>query len=114
MERFAADPTASIPDACHGWTETMAAYRFLSNEAVDWQNILAPHWAQTRQRMQGQSVVLCVQDTTELNFNGQEPLRDFSDRCPSDATGWRSLSERRCRSCAAPFGRHINAAGRDN
>jgi hypothetical protein len=72
MERFAADPTASIPDACHGWTETMAAYRFLSNEAVDWQNILAPHWAQTRQRMQGQSVVLCVQDTTELNFNGQE------------------------------------------
>lgn len=72
MERFAADPTASIPDVCHGWAETMAAYRFLSNEAVDWQAILAPHWEQTRQRMQGQSVVLCLQDTTELNFNGQE------------------------------------------
>lgn len=72
MERFAADPTASIPDACHGWAETMAAYRFLSNEAVDWQAILTPHWQQTQQRMHGKAVVLCMQDTTELNFNGQE------------------------------------------
>lgn len=72
MERFAADPAASIPDACHGWSETMAAYRFLGNEAVDWQAILAPHWEQTRRRMQGHAVMLCLQDTTELNFNGQE------------------------------------------
>lgn len=72
MERFAADPTASIPDACHGWAETMAAYRFLGNEAVEWQAILAPHWEQTRLRAQGQPVVLCLQDTTELNFNGQD------------------------------------------
>lgn len=59
MERFAADPAASIPDACHGWAETMAAYRFLGNEAVDWQAILAPHWEQTRQRMQAHPVMLC-------------------------------------------------------
>jgi hypothetical protein len=72
MERFAADPTASIPDACHGWGETMAAYRFLGNEAVDWRDILAPHWEQTRQRMQGHPVMLCLQDSTELNFNGQQ------------------------------------------
>jgi hypothetical protein len=72
MERFAADPTASIPDAGYGWAETMAAYRFLGNEAVDWQAILAPHWEQTRQRMQAHSVMLCLQDTTELNFNGHE------------------------------------------
>lgn len=72
MERFAADPAASIPDACHGWSETMAAYRFLGNDAVDWQAILAPHWEQTRRRMQGHAVMLCLQDTTELNFNGQE------------------------------------------
>jgi hypothetical protein len=72
MERFSADPAASIPDACHGWAETMAAYRFLGNEAVDWQAILAPHWEQTRGRMQVHPVILCLQDTTELNFNGQE------------------------------------------
>ncbi|NHZ81960.1 IS4 family transposase, partial [Massilia sp. CCM 8695] len=31
MERFAANPQASIPAACEGWSETVAAYRFLSN-----------------------------------------------------------------------------------
>ncbi len=72
MERFAADPTASIPEACDGWGETIAAYRFLGNDSVDWRDIMAPHWQQTQLRMQDQPVVLCLQDTTELNFNGQE------------------------------------------
>jgi len=72
MERFAADPTASIPTACHGWGETMAAYRFLGNEDVEWPAILAPHWQQTCKRMQAHPVVLCLQDTTQLDFNGQE------------------------------------------
>lgn len=72
MERFAVDPAASIPAACGGWSETMGAYRFLGNDAVEWQDIMAPHWQQTRQRMRGKPVVLCLQDTTELNFNGQE------------------------------------------
>ncbi|WP_443093194.1 IS4 family transposase, partial [Duganella qianjiadongensis] len=72
MERFAANPTASIPEACDGWGETIAAYRFLGNESVDWRDIMAPHWQQTQLRMQNEPVVLCLQDTTELNFNGQE------------------------------------------
>ena len=72
MERFAADPTASIPMACHGWGETIAAYRFLGNADVEWADIMAPHWQQTRNRMQAHPVVLCLQDTTELDFNGQE------------------------------------------
>lgn len=72
MERFSADPTASIPGACNGWGETMAAYRFLGNETVDWREIMAPHWRQTQRRMQSEPVVLCLQDTTELDFNGQD------------------------------------------
>lgn len=72
MESMAATPTASVPKACNGWGETMAAYRFFDNDSVDWQAILAPHWQQTEQRMAEQSVVLCLQDTTELDFNGQQ------------------------------------------
>ena len=30
-ERLAAKPTASIPNACSNWTETIAAYRFLTS-----------------------------------------------------------------------------------
>jgi hypothetical protein len=72
MERFSAKPTASIPMACNGWAETLAAYRFLANDEVEWADILAPHWAQTRNRMGAHAVVLCVQDTTEFDFNGQQ------------------------------------------
>lgn len=72
MERFAANPEASIPAACDGWSETVAAYRFLSNTDVDWRDILAPHWARTQERMRAYPVMLCIQDTTELDFNGQE------------------------------------------
>lgn len=72
MERLAAEPTASVPKACNGWGETVAAYRFFDNEGVDWRAILAPHWQQTQERMGQQQTVLCLQDTTELDFNGQQ------------------------------------------
>lgn len=71
LERFAAQPTASIPGACGDWAETQAAYRFLANEEVSWEGILAPHWASAQARLRAHAVVLCIQDTTELNFNGQ-------------------------------------------
>lgn len=71
VERLAERPTASIPGACNGWAETQAAYRFLSGEDYDWMDILEPHRQCTRTRMAEHPVVLCLQDTTELNFNGQ-------------------------------------------
>ena len=75
--RFADKPTASIPGACADWAETQAVYRFFdqANEAkrgLGWQDILAPHMAQTEARMRQHPVILCLQDTTELNFNGQD------------------------------------------
>jgi hypothetical protein len=71
LERLAERPTASIPGACNGWAETQAAYRFLGGEAYDWMDILEPHRQCTRVRMAEHPVVLCLQDTTELDFNGQ-------------------------------------------
>jgi IS4 transposase len=71
VERLATHPTASIPAACGGWAETQAAYRLLSHDAVGWQDLHDPHMACTLQRMAAHKVVLCIQDTTELNFNGQ-------------------------------------------
>jgi len=51
METLAAAPTASVPKACNGWGETMAAYRFFDNDSFEWQTILEPHWVQTERRM---------------------------------------------------------------
>ena len=71
VERLAELPTASIPGACNGWAETQAAYRFLRSEDCDWLEILAAHRPCTCARIAEQRVVLCIQDTTELDCNGQ-------------------------------------------
>ena len=69
---LSAKPTASIPQACGDWADTQAAYRFFANDKVDWQAILAPHIKNSVVRMAAHDVVLCIQDTTELDFNGQK------------------------------------------
>ena len=66
-----AQPTGSIPLASGGWAETKAAYRRLDNEALDWREILEVHTGRTAERMQGCPFVLCIQDTTELDFTSQ-------------------------------------------
>ncbi|HRF13692.1 MAG TPA: IS4 family transposase [Candidatus Accumulibacter phosphatis] len=73
---FAERPTASIPGACAGWVETQAAYRFFDQasekkQGLGWEDILTPHLECTIARMRQHRVVLCLQDTTELDFNGQ-------------------------------------------
>jgi len=76
-ERFADKPTASIPGACADWAETRAAYRFFDqachlDKPLGWQDILSPHIDATEARMRQHPVVLCLQDTTELDYNGQQ------------------------------------------
>ena len=70
-QQLAAKPTASIPGACGGWGDTAAAYRMLDNERCDWREIIETHGRCAVQRMAGLPVVLCLHDTTELDFNGQ-------------------------------------------
>lgn len=71
VEDLSARPTASLPLAVGGWAETKAAYRLLDNDALDWREVLEVHTRRTGERMQGYPVVLCIQDTTELDFTSQ-------------------------------------------
>ena len=68
----AAAPMASIPAAAQGQRAAVKGhYRLIDQpdeSAVSPENILAPHRQRTLQRMQAESVVLCVQDGTDLNF----------------------------------------------
>lgn len=68
VEKFGESPNLSIPAATTSRAEMEAAYRFFSNDKVSSQKILATHAAQTLQRMAQQSVVLLVQDTTEIDL----------------------------------------------
>jgi hypothetical protein len=70
LEDFYAKPSASLPQACHhSWARLKGAYRLLSNPEVSIEDILAPHYASTTERMRSAPVVLAVQDTTSLNYS---------------------------------------------
>jgi len=74
IDALAANPEASINAACDGWSDTLAAYRFFNNSAVTPELILQPHCEATKRRMREQSVVLIVQDTTELDYSQHPPV----------------------------------------
>lgn len=71
LNRLSDNPQLSIPAACRGWAETMAAYRFLDNEETSCDRILEGHYEATLERMARFPVVLLVQDTTDLAYTRQ-------------------------------------------
>jgi len=73
LDRLSVRPVSSIPTACHGWAETVAAYRFLDNPDIGVQEILSGHTHATLERIRAQEVVLLVQDTTFLNYGTTHP-----------------------------------------
>lgn len=70
-ERLTQKPGASIPASCERWAVTAAAYRFLGNEHVSWHEIMTAHSKASQARVRQHPVVLCLQDTTELDYCGQ-------------------------------------------
>ena len=63
-------PGAALPVIFPGAAEQKAAYRFLSNPHVTMDHIIEPHQEALVERCRPRSVVLAVQDTTLLNYNG--------------------------------------------
>ena len=65
-------PMRAITGATHGARAVVKGhYRLIDQPAdteVTVEHILAPHRERTLQRMQSESTVLCIQDTTSLNF----------------------------------------------
>lgn len=72
LSLFAARPTASIPAACGGRAEMVAAYRFFENQSTNFNNVLQPHIDATRHRLASQPIVLLAQDTTEIDVTRPE------------------------------------------
>ena len=72
---LARDPEGSVPSAFRSWGETQAAYRLFSNERVTAERVLEPHRDATLERMKQYPVVLCVQDTTELDYTSKPQIQ---------------------------------------
>ncbi len=65
---LAAQPGASLPEACGTRAMLKAAYRFFANEAIEPSDLLESHVDATVRRMATVPLVLAVQDTTELDW----------------------------------------------
>jgi hypothetical protein len=74
LEALGHKPTQSIPAACGGWDETKAAYRLFDHPEVTAEAVLAPHIACTEERLRAFPRVLCIQDTTELDFTTKKGI----------------------------------------
>jgi hypothetical protein len=72
LSQLADRPTASIPAACGGRAEMVAAYRLFDNDKATFDNVLQAHRDATRDRMAAQPLVLLVQDTTEVDLTRPE------------------------------------------
>ncbi len=59
---------------CEGWSETVAAYRFLDNDKVTFERILEGHKEATVGRIRHEPVVLLLQDTTFLEYGQEEEV----------------------------------------
>mgnify|MGYP005838828109 CR=1 FL=1 len=72
VKSLASTPGESIPKACGESKKIKAAYRLLANEKLTAEKVLESHKNQTIKRIDGQKIVLSVQDTTELDYNTLE------------------------------------------
>lgn len=68
LETMSTQPEQSIPAATAGHAEMTAAYRFFSNGRFTEEQVLEPHRLKTIERMREEPVVLCVEDTTQLDY----------------------------------------------
>src|SRR5258708_1105695 len=65
---LAEEPAASLPKAMRNTSETLAAYRFLDTAEISHEQIMQPHWMQTREIAASRPWVLLMADTTEINL----------------------------------------------
>ncbi len=72
LDQLGGHPSASIPGACNGWAETLAAYRFFDNPKVTFEKLLEPHIEASYRRIKEHPVVILAQDTTEIDLTRPE------------------------------------------
>jgi hypothetical protein len=66
---MAKNASASLPAQMQTGKDVIALYRLLDEPDVTFEALMQPHWQQTREQIETRSVVLLVQDTTEVDLS---------------------------------------------
>ena len=67
---MARSPDESLPHQAGNWSDLMGTYRLFNNPAIEPAMIQQPHWQRTRALCGDHRMVLCVQDTSEMDYTG--------------------------------------------
>jgi len=73
VERLAAKPDASLPDALVTDAELEGAYRLFNNENVTFEHLIDAHAQGTAERARDAGLVLAIHDTTQCMFRHADP-----------------------------------------
>src|SRR5262245_10041077 len=71
VRQLADAPAKSLPKATGSDASLEATYRFLNNETVTAESILAPHYRATVERCAKTGTVIVAHDTSEFRFSGE-------------------------------------------
>lgn len=100
VEDLSAMPIASVTQAARDGAAVQGIYEFWGNVRVESDEILAAHRDSTLSRVEGQEIVLAVQDTTELDFSSQPKTQGLGALSKKDAQGLKVHSVL----CVSPLG----------
>lgn len=106
VEPFYDPPDASPKAACGGWAEVTGADRFFKNERVTSEKIFAPHRDGILQRIKeyGGQTLLCIQDTTELQYSTHSSLKEVGNLGDRGRKGLWAHSQYVCSAEGLPLG----------
>ena len=71
---LAENPLGSLPAQMHTWKETKALYRLLDEPDVTFAALMEPHLQESRHQANSSSVVLLVQDTTDIDLSHRRKI----------------------------------------
>lgn len=80
-------PSESVPQATQGATGSQNIYRFWSNQRIKAKQVLSSHRPSVIERVNSQSVVLAVQDTTDLDFSTLKQTSGLGYICQTHQQG---------------------------
>ena len=75
VAKFAARPDLSLPNTFETEAELEAVYRFIGNEAFDFDDLLESHRERTVERAERAGRVLALHDTTKFKFTHADPRK---------------------------------------
>lgn len=82
------NPQASLNTMFHTRAEVQACYRFFSNDLVNEDKVITPHFEATYRRCAQHRIVLSLGDTTSLNYTTRKTLKDSGYISSNNAQGF--------------------------